>query len=214
MKTYLRPFTVSEKKALRDEVAWTPGMRAFLIACAVLLLFFFHFIHSKLAFSSPLLASDYWWIASWTILMGLLYYSSEWSSKGGRVKRRELLNGQALCCRVEAVDAIEVLEQEDEGPSFFVETAEGEVILFRGQFLDRWKGKKFPRKTFEIVETPESKTFLGFSSLGEPLPPSFVRQPLTYDEAKKWGFNWNYKVLDTDFDGLKVNKSTGFGISS
>ncbi len=50
--------------------------------------------------------------------------------------------------RIDAVEAIEVDEQEDEGPSFFIKTVDGQVILFTGQYLNRLKARGFPWKPF------------------------------------------------------------------
>jgi hypothetical protein len=101
------------------------------------------------------------------------------------------------------MDAIEVEEKEDEGPSYFLNTADGEVILFTGQYLDDYKQRKFPWRSFEIIEAPNSRVFFGLKQLGNPFEPSAHRLPFNFAEFKKFGGK-KYQPLDMSFGELKA----------
>ena len=206
MKTLLRPFTAREKAELKKEVTWPVGMVIFGLMCAGLLLKGFQFLHAKVAEGFPAIRPAWYWVIPWLMLVAALYFSAEWSVKGRRRTRADLLGGNAAVHPIEAVEVIKVEEQEDEGPSYFVKTAEGETLLLRGQYLDRYTRQSFPWRSFEIVETPGSRRFLGLRRSGDPLTPSFVRQPFTWEEMKRFGFQ-NFRALDIDFEKLKTNEA-------
>ena len=156
MKTFTRPFTVSERKRLQQEVSWTPGMIVFGLMCAGLVLKLFQFLASKLAASHPFFKPIWWWLVPWALLVVFLVVRMETGKKGRRQNKADLQAGNALCHLVETVEAIAIEEQEDEGPGFFLRTAEGEILFMQGQYLDRYVMRQhFPWSRFEIVETPE-----------------------------------------------------------
>jgi hypothetical protein len=206
MNTSSRPFTTKEKAELKKEASLPVGVVIIALLCAGLLLRLLHLLHSKLADAFPIIRPVWWWIIPWAALVGLAYFAAEWSAKGRRRTKSDLLAGNAACHLIEAVEVIEVEEQEDEGPSYFVKTTEGESLLLRGQYLERYKRQSFPWRSFEIVETPSARRFLGLRRLGEPLKPSFVRQPFTWEEMKQFGFG-KFRVVDIDFEKLKTNES-------
>jgi hypothetical protein len=112
--------------------------------------------------------------------------------------------GEIAVRRVVAVDAVEIEEQEDEGPGYFILTADGTTLLFAGQYLDRLKSKGFPWTAFDVSEAPQSNVFFGISAAGDRLKPSARRPPLTFEEGKAYGtFNVKYRTVDGDFVSLK-----------
>jgi hypothetical protein len=209
MKTYLRPFIVSEKKRLKQEVTCTPGLIIFGLMCSGLVLKLFHFLVTKLAQSHPFFTPFWWWFLPWLVLMITLVVRIEKGRKGRGQTKADLLAGNAFCHLVQTEEAIEIKQQEDEGPGYFIKTKEGEVLFIRGQFLERYVSRmRFPWMSFEMVETPNSRFFLGLRKLGETLKPSFVREPLSYDEARSFGFK-NFSVLPLNFESLKVKPAGG-----
>ncbi len=136
-----------------------------------------------------------------TLLVGVLLYSRSGRWTGGpalREKiRQDLAGGQVRVLRVELVDVIEVEEQEDEGPSFIVETRSGETILLTGQYLAAAKARKFPWTCFELIEAPKSKLFLGLEKVGEPAAVNSRRPPFSYEVAQRLGcFERDYVILN------------------
>jgi hypothetical protein len=119
--------------------------------------------------------------------------------------RVDIARGVAAAHRVVAVDAIEVEEQEDEGPTYFLLTDDGKTMVFSGQYLESYKRKGFPWTTFEILEGPESKVFFGLVPDGARLAPSLRRGPLSWEEYKQFvSGSRNYAILDVAFDALKA----------
>jgi hypothetical protein len=158
------------------------------------------------------LQHDLWWIVPTLLFTGALYgLAGHWTGgRSFRAKiRADLTDGQAAVHRVVAVDAIEVEQQEDEGPAFFVLTADGKTVLFAGQYLEAYKRKGFPWREFEILEAPQSKIFLGIVPLGDRLPPSGRRPPFTWDEFKGLPLaSRNYAILDLEFETVKSGRIT------
>src|SRR5215470_18791116 len=113
MKSYTRPFIVSERKRLQQEISWTPGLVIFGLICAGLVLKLFQFLISKLAVSYPFFKPFWWWVGPWLALMAVLIIMMETGRKGRRQTRADLLAGNALCHLVETVEAIAIQEQED-----------------------------------------------------------------------------------------------------
>jgi len=107
---------------------------------------------------------------------------------------------------VQAIDAFEVMEYEDEGPTFILKSKESRTFIFSGQYLLDYLNDGFPWARFEIVETPNSKIILRINKIGEPLKPSFVRQPFNSEEKKKYSIkNEYYAVVDVDYDEIKAD---------
>jgi hypothetical protein len=152
-------------------------------------------------------AGDVWWAIPTLAFAVFLYRRAGRWTGGGATRQRiraDLKRGEVAVQRIVATDAIEVEEQEDEGPAFFILTGDGTTMLFAGQYLDRLKRKGFPWTAFDIVEAPESKIFFDITSAGDRLRPSATRPPFTWDEMKSFGTNekGNYRTVDMDFDTL------------
>ncbi len=157
-----------------------------------------------------------WWVVPSFLVMGfLLVRSKRWT--GGREFRQQvradLAQGTVAAHRIDVVDVIEVEEREDEGPSYFVKTADGKIILLTGQYLERFKSRGFPWRSFEIIEAPLSKVFFGLKKLAAPLAPSFIRQPFTQDERKQFKCR-KYRVVETDFESLKINETHPISVAN
>ena len=209
MPETFRPFTKKERDELEGYVGGTPLVfRAVVFGIAVAFAgWLLRLIHALLAMQVPAVTHPAWWIVP-LILFSLALYRVAGRFTGGRALRAkvraDLTRGQAAVHRIVAVDAIEIEEQEDEGPAFFVLTGDNRTMLFAGQYLDRFKARGFPWRAFDIVEAPESKVFFGITAAGERLPPSGRRGPLTWQEAKSFGtLNAKYRLIDVPFESLR-----------
>ena len=152
-----------------------------------------------------------WWAVPSTLVMLFLFARAKrWT--GGREFRQhvkaDLKEGSIAVQRVDVVEVIEVEEREDEGPGYFVKTTTDEVMVLMGQDLDKYKRRGFPWKSFEIIRAPVSRVLFGLKKLDVPLPPSFVREPFTWEEFKQFDGK-NYKVIEADFESLKIKEATG-----
>jgi outer membrane lipoprotein SlyB len=207
MTTTYRPISKRRLAELRGYVAWTTIVfRALLFAVAIgIVAAMLRSVHVGLG--RPVIASDVVWIVPSAALAVALYrVSGRWT--GGRAfraaVRKDLAGGVAAVHQVNAVDAIEVEEQEDEGPSFFVLQDDGTTLLFTGQYLDPYKRKGFPWKMFEILEAPASKVFFGLKPVGEKLVPSRKRPPFTWEEYVRYAKPVrDYGIVAVDFEELK-----------
>ena len=150
-----------------------------------------------------------WLVPSVAFAWWLYRASGRWT--GGSVLRaavrRDLEQGEVAVHRIRAIDAVEVLEQEDEGPSFFVLDDTGVVILFRGQYLEGPKRKGFPWMLIDVIETPESKRFLRVESAGEPLEPSVRHASFPWPELAEWiPIRREWGIVDLDFEAVKQGR--------
>jgi hypothetical protein len=210
--TTFRPISKRRLAELRGYVAWsTTFFRALLFLAAVggfgwLL----RALHLRLG--RPLSDSELVWLLP-TLALGVALYIVAGRWTGGRALRaavrKDLAGGVAAVHRVVALDAVEVEEGEDEGPSFFLLTEDGRTLLFTGQYLGPYKRKGFPWKSFEILEAPASKMFFGLMPRGEKLTPGARRAPFSRAEFKKFAsFKGSYAVVDVDFEALKAGRLT------
>jgi hypothetical protein len=207
--TSSRPLTKRQRSELIGYLA--PGVtlfRAVLFLCVVVALgWLLRAIQTRVVPLDSPLAHDAWWIVPTLAFATWLYLiSKRWT--GGHAFRRkvrsDLQRGTAAVHRISVVDAVEVHEQEDEGPTYFILTEEGRVMFFAGQYLDKYRRKGFPWRTFEIVETPDSRIFLDLEAAGEPVEPSSRREPLSWEETKRLGIvKAKYGTLEVDFASVK-----------
>lgn len=199
--------TAKHKAELRGYVTWSTSLaRVVLFAIAVFCLA--SLLRYLVEHTKPG-AHWLWWLIPSLLVMALLYYRSGRWTGGPEFRRRvkaDLEQGSVAAHHIDVIDAIEVEEREDEGPSYFVKTADGQVMLFTGQYLDAYKRHKFPWKSFELVEAPTAKVFFGLKRLGEPVTPSFLRQPFDGDEVKRYGCE-KHQVVEVDFDSLKTKQA-------
>ena len=210
MQTTFRPFSKRQRNEIRGYVA--PGPAAFrallfLIAVGAVMLVLraihFHFLRSMVA------SNAVWIVPGIAFGIALRRRGARWT--GGRAfraaVRRDLARGEAAVHRVVAIDAVELEEQEDEGPTYFVLTNDGSVLLFAGQDLYPYKRKGFPWTAFDIVESPESKVFIRIERAGDKLVPS-VRHPVGMgDELRRFtGSRRTWSVADVDFGALKEGR--------
>ena len=209
MQETFKPFKKTQRDELKGYVALHTALfrAATFVAAVGLVGLLLRATHSAVSRRYPAVSHDAWWIAPLILFAVALYIrAGRWT--GGRAIRRairrDLEKGEASIRRVVAIDAIEIEEQEDEGPGFFILTDERTTMLFAGQYLARLKGKGFPWTAFDIIEAPHSKIFFGITPAGDRLRPSARRAPLTWQEAKTLGvFRGNYRVVDVDFESLK-----------
>ena len=209
MRETFEPFTKKQRDELKGYVAWSITLfRAAIFAAAVSFVgWLLSLAHSSVSRRYPAVGHDAWWIVPVVgFALALYVRAGRWT--GGRALRaavsRDLEKGQASIRRVVAIDAIEIEEQEDEGPAYFILTDDRTTMLFAGQYLARLKSKGFPWKGFDIREAPHSKTFFGITPAGDRLTPSARRPPLTWEEARTFGvFKGNYRIVDVEFESLK-----------
>lgn len=148
-----------------------------------------------------------WWLLAPVIFAALLFgRSRRWT--GGREFRRgvraDLAANRARVYVVRVVDAIEVQEVEDEGPTFFLKTDGGETLVMAGQYLDPYRARGFPWRLFEIREGYDSGSFLGLKRIGERIKPSMVRGPLFHPEIESSAYrSVTWKILELSFDRLR-----------
>jgi hypothetical protein len=214
METTVRRLSRGQVEQLQGYVACGPAIfRGGLFLAAIgALAWVLRSVHAALARRVPWLSHDAWWVVPLAVLACALYLAaSRWT--GGRAFRSkvrvDLAQGVAAVRQIKVVEVIEVEEREDEGRAYFLRTEDGETILFAGQYLENYRRRGFPWRTFEIVEAPESRTFLDMVPNGDHLEPSFRRPPFTWEERKGLGgVNENYVFLDADFEALKKIGST------
>ena len=164
VETTYRPISKRRLAELNGYAAWsTSAFRAaiFIVVVAAVT-WLLRGVH--VAFVRPVVDADAIWVVpSLAIAVGICALGSRWT--GGRAfraaVRADLAGGVAAVHRVVAIDAIEVEEQEDEGPSLFILTSDGSTLLMTGQYLEAYRRKGFPWRTFEILEAPASKIFFG-----------------------------------------------------
>jgi hypothetical protein len=212
VKTTYRPISKRRLAELQGYVWWVITLfRAVLFIVAVGVVgWLLRAIQQRIA--APPLDSDAIWLVP-TLGFAVAVYMRAGRWTGGRslraAVRADLAGGVAAVHEVNAVDAVEVEEQEDEGPSYFILTDDGTTLLFSGQYLAPYKRKGFPWKTFEILEAPSSKIFFGLMPRGEKLVPSVCRPPLTWAEFKEFARGRReYGVVDVDFAALKEGRLT------
>ncbi len=156
----------------------------------------------------PALSHPAWWALPTCALSLWLYRrSSRWT--GGHAfraqVRQDLARGRLAVRKVEAVDAVAFEEVEDCGPGYIILTQDGRTLLFDGQYLDAYKRRGFPWKSFEIREGPESAVFFGLRRLGDRLPVAAELPGLSFAERKGLGsFNKPYQNVEVDFQALKA----------
>lgn len=204
-----RPLTKREQSELRGYISIGPALfRAVLFLGAVAIVAGILRALSKAVAGPPTsMSHELWWVVP-TIAFGawLFRISGRWT--GGRAARRkikaDLDGGVAIARRVNAVDAIAVEEQEDEGPTFFLRTDDGRTMFFGGQELYRYCRKGFPWKAFDLFETPQSGRLLDIVAAGERLTPSTRRGQLSWELTKRLGLTRKtYGVIDVDFESLR-----------
>ena len=209
MDTSHRPLTSKQRKELEGYISRsTAALRAFLFFIAAWLIAkSFKFIHHLVMGSFPPVSSDLFWIVPSFLIVWLLYVKSGQWTGGGEFRARvkaDLAKGESVAYKVEALEAVEVEEREDEGPSYYIKTAGGATLLMAGQYLDGYKRGGFPWIAFEIIESPNAKVFFGLRKLGEPLATIQLRDPLTADQARELGVvGSEYQFLEIDFESLK-----------
>lgn len=206
MITTYRPLTAKQKAMLQGYIAWHIYiLRAFLFCLpaiglgALLRSLANAFLPENIALFWPLPV---------LIFMAWLYTKAgQWT--GGHALRKkireDIKNGVAAVHGIDVVDAIKVQEKEDEGPSYFLKTTDGKVLLLSGQYLTTSRMHGFPWTSFEITEAPLSKEWFGIKKTGSVLNSVFIRQPFDYEEAKQYAVK-NYDFFDLDFDSLKIKQ--------
>lgn len=209
MRTSYEPLTAKQYAELRGYVSWVVRLvRAVLFLVIILLVaasmrsIQSSFISRRSFFSNPI-----WWIIP-AAAFATWFYScwSRWTGgrRGTTQLREDLARGEAAIHHVEVVDAIEIEELEDEGPSYFILTSEKEVLYLNGQWLDREKQKGFPWTNFDIIEAPSSKLFFKLRKTGERFRPSYLRKALDWKTLNQFkAFKGHYHLLNVDFESLK-----------
>ena len=210
MDVTFKPLTKRQREELQGYVAWSTTMfrGALFVGVVAAFAWFLRLVLLSAAPTYPRAAHPAWWLVPTVALAAALFrVSRRWT--GGRDLRRQIRadlgRGEVEVRRVEAIDAIEVEEEGDAGPTFFLLSPDGKTLVFAGQYLEPFVRRGFPWQAFDILETPEARRFLGLVKAGERLKPSCRRAPLTWDEVKAYSVtNEHYRVLDCDFATLKT----------
>jgi hypothetical protein len=209
METTFRPISKRRLAELKGYVA--PGIIIFRAALFLIAVGTAAFLTRQMVRGFAQSGDAAWILPTALFGVGLYVVSSRWTGgRSFRAKvRADLAGGVAAAHRIVAVDTIQVEEREDEGPAFFVLTEEGETILFAGQYLESYKRKGFPWRSFEILEAPESRIFFGLVPLGARLTPSARRPPFSWEEFKRYRVrDHHYGIIDEDFNALKEAATT------
>jgi len=191
-----RKLTKAEREELASIVAVSTQIgRAVLFVLAVIFLAgVFRILQTLLPIDAPA------WIVPTALLAWLLYRrSGRWT--GGREFRRkvaaDLADGNARILKLEAVEAIEFEEHEDEGPTYAIRTADEQWVMFSGQDMLSHKRRGFPWTEFGVAEAPHSGLFFGLEKNGDPVPVARTLPPLAYETARDIGtFARTAVVLD------------------
>jgi hypothetical protein len=87
----------------------------------------------------------------------------------------------------------------------FALTDTGETLVFTGQDLARDVSRGFPWYEFEIRESPKARIFFRLKRLGDRLPPSMVKPPLSPAQYERLGLASvsRWRRLDMTFDELR-----------
>ena len=209
MDVTYKPLTRKQRQDLEGYVAWGPSVfRALLFVALVgFVAWLLRATLLRVAATYPAAAHPAWWIVPVVLLAAAVFRRSRrWT--GGRALRTriraDLARGEAAVHRVAASEAIAVGAGEDEGPTIFLRTLDGETMVFAGQYLEPYVRRGFPWSAFEILEAPESKLFIDLVKAGDKLTPARRAQPLTWEEVKTYGvLEDRYRVLAVDFDAVK-----------
>lgn len=87
---------------------------------------------------------------------------------------------------------------------------DSQTVAIGGRFLDRFVGRGFPWRQFEIREAAESGLFLGLEGRGERVEPSRVTPPLGMATARELGLaSVRWKVLPVAFVGVYREDAAG-----
>lgn len=188
--------TATERSELQGLVAASTQMLRGMLFIVVLGLFGFlvRAIQLRADVSFP-----YWAILSAALGLWLYRKSKAWT--GGpefrRQVREDLHSGETRVVSIIVQRAVEFEEAEDEGPSFLIETMDGDSILFTGQHLDSAKRRGFPWQEIEIHEAPNSQYFFRIKGHGESISVDSIRPSLEYALLQSLGcFQHNYVQLD------------------
>jgi hypothetical protein len=204
------PLTIKEIKELREMISLkTYLLRLFIYALIVILIT----IPIRAIQNSLLEIHFPIWIIISAICTGYLLLKSKKWTGGSELRKqikKEIKDGVAYTTQCSIKDAIEVEEQEDEGPSFYIQTDNEMVYLFSGQYLDTYNTKGFPWEKFVIIETP-SKQIFKLKKEGKNFKVNKKRKPFTWDEIKEVGKD-KYQIVNKQFDEILKeieNQKTG-----
>ncbi|HTE18547.1 MAG TPA: hypothetical protein VK689_09225 [Armatimonadota bacterium] len=130
---------------------------------------------------------------AWTLVIGLvtgaaagwrmLLSDDQPVREAAERDRQDLIDGRLEILEADVYDAVEVEEFEDEGPGFFLDVGDRQLLFLQGQYLydylptyqEEDMEPSFPCRRLRIARTPHGRTFRGIELLGAPLPPSRVR---------------------------------------
>jgi len=120
--------------------------------------------------------------------------------------QRELAEGNAEVTTYEAVDAISVEEQEDEGSMYYLKLRDGRIVFIAGQHLYELEEEgRFPNTKFQAVRTPRTRHLLGFVCLGDYFPASGHGRPFSVADYESGRVPDDGDVWEGDFDALRAD---------
>jgi hypothetical protein len=126
-----------------------------------------------------------------------------WRQEHADLAREDLAGGIAEVTRYRARAAIRLEELEDEGPSFFVELADGRVLFLCGQFLyEDDEAGTFPCEEFEAARAPRTGLLLDFRCLGPAFPPQEKLPPFDPDEYDGPSIPDEWEIIDRSLEQI------------
>jgi hypothetical protein len=196
METYEQPLSQEHREQLEGVVAFSAHLfRVLLFTGCILLIGIGLRSLQHLLFSTPPL----WLILTLLLAFWLYRRSSRWT--GGKAMRSKIC--QDLDMGRETVKVVtpscveKAAEEEDEGPTYIIETDDGGTYLFCGQSLIEYEDMGFPWARIGVVEAPISGRLLGLECLGNPIPVNRYLSPFSYTDARKLGcFQTTFVVLN------------------
>ncbi|MHC4215765.1 MAG: hypothetical protein ACYSWP_20650 [Planctomycetota bacterium] len=212
METSFVELTEEQKSELEGYVAWTSSLfQVILFLLATFVIFkVFRYIYTLIERDYPALIEYQWMVPALICTICLYCISKKWAFGRKELRKidEDLKAGNARLITIEAIECIEVTEREDEGPGYIIKDKSQRTVVFAGQYLLDYERKGFPWTKIGILEAPKSKVFFGLKPLGEPLKPSFVREPLTREEIENIpDFYEEYKFIDIPFESFKVRSN-------
>ena len=103
--------------------------------------------------------------------------------------------------------SVRIEEYEDEGPGFFLDVGDGDILFLQGQYLDETvHGQRFPSSAFRLQRAPKSNLVFSLECTGQYQPPMRERrwlEDLEYLPMDQEILQVSLTSLDADLAALK-----------
>ena len=107
-----------------------------------------------------------------------------------------------------AIDAIQVEEFEDEGSSYFLRLANGEVLFLTGQYLyDYEESRRFPCSDFDVVRRSGLDYVLEVVCRGKYITPSKISKPFRLAQFEAGTVPEDMHLVDVQWEEIETRYS-------